>query len=125
MKKSTLIAVLFLATTFLAFEMSPEDKSMNNSNDLGQVITVFSIVESELLEMGYTEGMMKDVFRDNYEFFPLNSEELELTIKEVDKLIETGKYNAEDRFRLVEMSITALYIYEKNNEQVLQQVNNL
>lgn len=98
---------------------------MNSSNGLGQVITVFSIVESELLEMGYTEGMMKDVFRDNYEFFPLNSEELELTIKEVDKLIETGKYNAEDRFRLVEMSITALYIYEKNNEQVLQQVNNL
>ena len=113
MKNSILITVLFAVTSVFAVENEPENNPQAAASTIDQTTAKISSVKNDLLEMGYTDEMINDVFGDENFYFPKSSEELELTIYVVDKIIGNGQYKIHDRSELVAMSITALFLFEK------------
>lgn len=119
MKKSALVFVFLLATTFFAFNTIPDNDSIETSSAIEPKDTFVTSITKDLLELGYTSEMMTDVFGADHSNLPKSSDELEQIIFVIDNSIRNGKYTREDRPELVAMSITALYMFEESTDLIL------
>ena len=82
-------------------DSDPKNKTEIKVNDL-------------LLEKGFEQQMITDLFGDEFFYFPKTDEELDLSYYIVDKIIQNGQYNASDRKQLRKLAMEAFELFKKD-----------
>lgn len=79
-------------------------------------LTVSSVSKS-LIDQGYEEQMINDLFGDEYFYFPKSDSELDLSFYIVDKIIENGQYKSADRDKLKNLASDAFTLYQDQQKE--------
>lgn len=95
----------------------------SGSAELDPPNSTVTTVRKSLIDKGYEEGMINDLFGDEYFYFPKSDSELDLSFYIVDKIIENGQYDPTDRDKLKNLASEAYMLYQ--DQQKEKAVSNL
>lgn len=106
MKTNRIITLLLMLTLSVytysgVLDSEPKNKIEIKVNDL-------------LLEEGFEQRMINDLFGDEFFYFPKTEEGLDLSYYIVDKIIQNGQYTPSDREQLRKLAIEAFELFKKD-----------
>lgn len=105
--KTNQILTLLLTLTLSAYSYSgvldsdPKNKIEIKVNDL-------------LLEKGFDQKMINNLFGDEFFYFPKTNEGLDLSYYIVDKIIQNGQYSSSDREQLRKLAMEAFELFKED-----------
>ena len=99
----TLLLMLMLSvyTYSGVLDSEPKNKIEIKVNDL-------------LLEKGFEQRMINDLFGDEFFYFPKTDEGLDLSYYIVEKIIQNGQYTSSDRDQLRKLAMEAFELFKKD-----------
>ncbi|MFZ9029621.1 MAG: hypothetical protein ACO2Z9_11435, partial [Crocinitomicaceae bacterium] len=71
-------------------------------------------VKDLLLEKGFEQRMIHDLFGDEFFYFPKTDEGLDLSYYIVDKIIKNGQYSSSDREQLRKLAMEAYELFKQD-----------
>jgi len=102
-KRVLLVAVALMFLNGISLSQNVENYRASISTESYPVQSLVDV----LIQKGYSDKMIQDLFGDDYHYFPVNNNKLESVMFMIDLLISEGKYEASQKTVMIFLAFDA------------------